>query len=47
MLGDLIYEHKGKITSQRVLGAEGPKIGASFSGSANTKILMVQRLEHI
>jgi len=32
MLGDLIYEHKGKITSQRVLDAEGAKMETSFSG---------------
>ncbi len=35
MLGDLIYENKGKITSQRVLDAEGAKMETSFSGSAN------------
>jgi hypothetical protein len=35
MLGDLIYEHKGKITSQRVLDVEGAKMETSFSGSAN------------
>jgi hypothetical protein len=35
MLGDLIYEQKGKITSQRVLDAEGAKMETSFSGSAN------------
>ena len=34
MLGDLIYENKGKITSQRVLDAEGAKMETSFSGSA-------------
>jgi hypothetical protein len=35
MLGDLIYEHRGKITNQRVLDAEGAKMETSFSGSAN------------
>ena len=38
MLGDLIYEHKGKITSQRVLDAGSPpepKMETSFAGSAN------------
>ena len=34
MLGELIYEHKGKITSHRVLDAEGAKMETSFSGSA-------------
>jgi hypothetical protein len=34
MLGELIYEHKGKITSQRVLDAEGAKMKTSFAGSA-------------
>jgi hypothetical protein len=34
MLGELIYEHKGKITSQRVLDVEGAKMETSFSGSA-------------
>jgi len=34
LLGDLIYEHKGKITGQRVLDAEGPKMETTFSGSA-------------
>jgi hypothetical protein len=34
MLGDLIYELKGKITSQRVLDAEGAKMETSFSGIA-------------
>jgi hypothetical protein len=33
MLGELIYEHKGKITSQRVLDVEGAKMETSFSGS--------------
>ncbi len=30
MLGDLIEESKGKITGQRVLSADGPKIEVSF-----------------
>jgi hypothetical protein len=33
MLGDLIYELKGRITGQRVFDAEGPKIEVSFSPS--------------
>ena len=37
MLGDLISEEKGKITSQRVLDVEGgiPKIETSFSATGN------------
>ena len=35
MLGDLIYEHKGKITNQRVLDAEGARMETSFSGNTN------------
>ena len=34
MLGDLIYEHIGKITGQRVLDAEGAKMETTFSGNA-------------
>ena len=37
MLGDLISEEKGRITSQRVLDVEGgePKIETSFSATGN------------
>jgi hypothetical protein len=37
MLGDLISEEKGKVTSQRVLDVEGgkPKIETSFSATGN------------
>ena len=37
MLGDLISEEKGKITSQRVLDVEGgePKMETSFSATGN------------
>lgn len=37
MLGDLISEEKGKITSQRVLEDEGgvPKVETSFSAAGN------------
>ena len=35
MLGDLIYEHKGKITNQRVLDSEGPKIEATVSANGS------------
>ena len=31
MLGDLIYEPKGRIAGQTVLDVEGPKIEVSFS----------------
>ena len=34
MLGDSIYENRGKITSQRVLAAEEVKMETSFSGGA-------------
>jgi hypothetical protein len=42
MLGDQIYEHKGKVTDQRVLdvtssGEGSPKIETSFSASAKIK----------
>jgi hypothetical protein len=37
MLGDLIYESKGKITVQRVLDTDGPKIETSFSASGTCK----------
>jgi hypothetical protein len=37
MLGDLIYESKGKITMQRVLDTDGPKIETSFSASGTYK----------
>ena len=37
MLGDLISEEKGKITTQRVLEVEGgePKMETSFSATGN------------
>ena len=31
MLGDLIYEHKGKVTGQRVLDVSPPRVETSFS----------------
>jgi hypothetical protein len=37
MLGDQICEAKGKLTGQRVLDAEGPKIEYSFSASGTMK----------
>jgi hypothetical protein len=37
MLGDLIYEPKGRVTGQRVLDVEGPKIEVSFSASGVLK----------
>jgi hypothetical protein len=37
MLGELIYEPKGRITGQRVLDVEGPKIEVSFSASGVLK----------
>lgn len=37
MLGEVLSETKGKITSQRVLSAEGPKIEASFTSVGKLK----------
>jgi hypothetical protein len=37
MLGDQIGEVKGKITGQRVLDVEGPKIEYSFSANGKMK----------
>jgi hypothetical protein len=37
MLGDLIYEPRGRVTGQRVLDVEGPKIEVSFSASGVLK----------
>jgi hypothetical protein len=33
MLGDIIYEQKGKISSQRVLDVKGPKIESTSEGN--------------
>jgi hypothetical protein len=35
MLGKLIYEHKAKVTGNRVLDVEGPKIETSYTGTGN------------
>jgi hypothetical protein len=45
MLGDLIYEAKGKLTGQRVLDVEGPKI--EYSLSANGRMKEVVDFTHI
>jgi hypothetical protein len=37
MLGDQICEAKGKLTGQRVLDVEGPKMEYSFSASGTMK----------
>ena len=37
MLGELIYEHKAKITGNRVLDVDGPKIETSYSGTGTFK----------
>jgi hypothetical protein len=37
MLGELIYEHKAKVTGNRVLDVEGPVIETSYSGSGKYK----------
>ena len=38
MLGELIYEAKGKITGYRVLDVEGPKIEVTISESGHMYI---------
>ena len=47
MLGDPIYELKGKITRQRVLDAEGAKMETSFSGIAKYRGTDGTEMEHI
>lgn len=37
MLGEILSETKGKVTSQRVLSAEGPKLEASFTSVGKLK----------
>jgi hypothetical protein len=37
MLGELIYEAKGKITGYRVLDVEGPKIEVTISENGTLK----------
>ena len=37
MLGDLIYEVKGKVTGYRVLDVEGPKIEVSITQNGTLK----------
>ena len=37
MLGDLIYEHKGKATGQRVLDVSPPRVETSFSATGTLK----------
>ena len=37
MLGDLIYEAKGKVTSYRVLDIEGPKIEVTITQNGTLK----------
>ena len=37
MLGDLIYEHKGKVTGQRVLDVSSPRVETSFSDIGTLK----------
>jgi len=38
MLGDLIYEHKGKATGQRVLDVSRPRVETSFSATGTLKV---------
>jgi hypothetical protein len=44
MLGEVVSETKGKITSQRVLSAEGPKIEASFTSVGKLKGIEVTEM---
>ena len=37
MLGDVIYEAKGKLTGQRVLDVQGPRIEYSLSANGRMK----------
>ena len=37
MLGDLIYEHIGKATGQRVLDVSPPRVETSFSATGTLK----------
>ena len=46
-LGELIIEDKGKITGQRFLDAEGPKVETSFTAEGKYREQKVQILERI
>ncbi|HKG72600.1 MAG TPA: hypothetical protein VKA87_11900 [Nitrososphaeraceae archaeon] len=49
-LGELIYEHTGRMIGQRVLSVkeeERPKIESSFQLGASSKELMLQKRQHI
>jgi hypothetical protein len=50
-LGELVYEHTGRVTGQRVLNVkeeeQRPKIETSFSARASSKELMLQKRQHI
>jgi hypothetical protein len=45
-LGELIIEDRGKITGQRVLDVEGPKIESSFAMEGKYKGAEGTNMEH-
>lgn len=44
MLGDLIFEAKGKTTGKRVLSADGPKLETSFASEGKYKGIPVKEV---
>jgi hypothetical protein len=46
MLGEQIAEVKGKLTGQRVLNVEGPKIEYSFSANGKMKDVDINHMLH-
>jgi hypothetical protein len=46
MLGDQIAEVKGRLTGQRVLDVEGPKIEYSFSANGRMKEVDITHILH-
>jgi hypothetical protein len=44
MLGDLIFEGRGKTTGKRVLSAEGPKIEVSFASEGKYKDIEIKEI---
>lgn len=44
MLGDQIYEGKGKVSSERVLGLDPPKIESSYTMESKLKGMLVSEM---
>lgn len=44
MLGNLVFEGKGKTTGKRVLSAEGPKIEVSFASQGKYKDIEIKEI---